>query len=385
MYEKEYGMKVLFVTYCRAVLGANLSLLNLICDLKERYDVEAHVLIPSVEDGDFHLVLEKEDIPYHIHEMKSWVVPENKRLKWARGFKTYLHNKREIKMWKEILEKQNFDVIYSNNSTIQYGADLAEVLNLPHIWHVREYLKEGYKITFNYPLYFVKKKFKQSKSIITVSRALKEYFESNIYCGDNIVVIHNGIKCKKKMKTNWNYDNKLQICNVGALQEGKNQLELLQAAEELIKQGIVNFHISFIGSGEEYEGKLKEFCENKNLQEYVSFMGYQSNVSDILDSMDVGTICSKNEAFGRVTVEYMLASLGVIGAEGAGTSEIIENGRTGYLYASGNIGEFADCIRRFIDNRNKLEEIGINAYMDAKEKFMLEMNTDAIYEILKNA
>lgn len=375
-------MKVLFVTYCRAVFGANLSLINLICDLRKRYNIEPVVLIPSVQDGDFHLALQKENISYHIHELKSWVVPENKRLKWARGIKTFLHNKKEIKKWKTLLEKENFDVVYSNNSTIQYGADLADVLNLPHIWHVREYLKEYYKITFNYPLYLVKRKFKKSKKVVMVSNALRESFESNIYSGDNIITIYNGIKSSKSLKEKWNHDKKLQICNVGALQEGKRQIDLLLAAEKLVEQGVTNFHISFIGSGEEYEHKLKELCETKNLQEYITFMGYCSNVDQILDKMDIGTICSKNEAFGRATVEYMFSSLSVIGAQGSGTSEIIENGRTGYLYTSGNIDELAECIKKFIGDREELIRIGTSAYKHAKEKFMIKKNTDAIYQIL---
>lgn len=376
-------MKILFLTYCRAVLGANLSLLNLMLDLRERYNVALLVLIPSINDGDFHMELEKAKIPYFFHDMKAWVVSEDTKWKYVRGLKTFLHNKKEIKKWVKLLKRENIDLIYSNNSTIQYGNDLAMELNLPHIWHVREFLKEDYKITYNYPRFIVKNKFERSKKIITVSEALKSYFENNTYRGDNIVAINNGIKNDKKLKTEWNYNKKLKICNVGALQEGKNQLELLQAANRLIGRGITEFHITLVGSGEEYEKKLKKYCSDNNLEKFVTFAGYCSNVSEILDEMDVGVICSKNEAFGRVTVEYMLSSLAVIGAAGAGTSEIIEHEHTGCLYDSGDIEELANCINKFISNRDLLVEIGSKAFKIANEKFTLEKNTDSIYKILE--
>ncbi len=372
-------MKILFVTYCRAVFGANLSLLNLICDLRDRYHIEPVVLIPSVEDGDFHMELEKEKIPYYIHEMKSWVVPLNKRIKLARGLKTFLHNKKELKKWIKLLENEKIDLVYSNNSTIHYGADLAKALDLPHIWHVREYLKDYYNITYNYPMLFVRKKFKSSKKIIAVSNALKNYFENTTYKGDNIVTIYNGIKNDKKLRTNWNYSKKLEICNVGSLQEGKNQMELLQATNQLVRHGIRDFHITLIGSGEDYEKKLKKYCVDNNLESYVTFAGYCTNVIEILDKMDVGVICSKNEAFGRVTVEYMMSSMPVIGAEGAGTSEIIKHSLNGYLYNSGDVDELANYISSLIANRNKLKEIGKNAFLYSNERFTLRKNTDAIF------
>lgn len=71
-------MKILFVTYCRAMFGANLALIQLMTDLKERYGVESYVLMWDVEDGTLHEELDRLQIPYLIHPLRTWVVPDRK-------------------------------------------------------------------------------------------------------------------------------------------------------------------------------------------------------------------------------------------------------------------------------------------------------------------
>ena len=52
--------------------------------------------------------------------------------------------------------------------------------------------------------------------------------------------------------------------------------------------------------------------------------------------MDIALVASCSEAFGRVTVEAMLAGMLVIGADVAGTSELICDGVNGILYEDDN-------------------------------------------------
>ncbi|NMM99397.1 hypothetical protein, partial [Bifidobacterium olomucense] len=47
---------------------------------------------------------------------------------------------------KQIVEKYNIDVIHSNSFATNFGALLAIKTNRPHIWHIREFMKEDYGI-----------------------------------------------------------------------------------------------------------------------------------------------------------------------------------------------------------------------------------------------
>ena len=377
-------MRILFVTYCRAMLGANLAMIQLIKGLKDQYGVESYVLMWDVEDGDLDKELDHMGIPYLIHPMKAWVVSSDAKCKKLRGFKAYIKNKKYISQIIKKLEGERFDLIYSNNSTIQIGADIAKKLNLKHIWHVREYGKKHYNIEFSYPKNIVKNKFDSAAAVITVSKSLEQYVKENISASAKTVCIYDGVSSNKPIRTMWNNDKILQFCYVGVLQEGKNQLELLKASNLLIQKGITDFHVTLVGEGSEYEKLLKDYCSENHLENYIAFAGYSNNVLEILDSMDVGIICSKSEAFGRVTVEYMLSSMPVIGAIGSGTSELIIHEETGYLYPGGEEDKLAEYMYRMIEQRDLLGKMGQQAYIRAKENFTSEKNTDRIYQLIKN-
>ena len=75
-----------------------------------------------------------------------------------------------------------------------------------------------------------------------------------------------------------------------------------------------------------------------NFKEDSKFKGivpFQSDLYELRKHADIALMCSRGEALGRVTVEAMLSENLVIGADSAGTKEIIQNKVTGYLYKTG--------------------------------------------------
>lgn len=378
-------MRILFVTYCRAMLGANRSLVQLMIDLRERYDVEPYVLMPAVEDGSLHEELERLKIPYFIHPMKAWVVSEDAKFKRLRGIKACIVNKKYLKEIRDKIDDKRFDLIYSNNSTIQIGADLAKRMKLPHIWHVREYGKADYHIVFSYVRKAVKAKFDAAAAVIAVSKGIEIYIKESISPSAKTICIYNGIYSKKPLREDWNEDQKLNFCYVGALQDGKNQLELLKAVDSLRREKITDFHMTLVGEGGDYEKELREYCNRNTLNSYVTFAGYCSDVMKLLDGMDVGVICSKNEAFGRATVEYMLSSMPVIGAKGSGTGEIIQHELNGYLYQGGEVDQLAGYMKKMIMDRDEMIEKGKNAYVYAQENFTSEKTAEQVYQVIKQS
>ena len=61
---------------------------------------------------------------------------------------------------------------------------------------------------------------------------------------------------------------------------------------------------------------------------------------------------SKNEAFGRVTVEYMLQNLAVIASDAGANSEIIENGVSGLLYRLGDVDDLARKMIMYLEDKD---------------------------------
>lgn len=71
--------------------------------------------------------------------------------------------------------------------------------------------------------------------------------------------------------------------------------------------------------GEGYVQEIGRTIEEAGFQDSVVFIDHQSDLSDIWANTDVGLVCSANEVFGRVTIEYMAHSMQVIGANAGGT------------------------------------------------------------------
>lgn len=380
---KKNDMKILFVTYSRSMFGANLCMVNLIMDLKQRYQVDSFVLMSDMEDGNLSEVLQEKGVPFAICPMKHWVISQDKSLRYLRGLSTWLKNNHNIRNIKKRINIEDFDLVYTNNSTVQTGAYLAYQGKKPHIWHVREFGKLHYHIVFSYPDKIVNKWFRRADRVITVSKSLAEYVDSDYGKGADIRAIYDGVLEDtvledKKFETKQVY----HFCCVGVLQGGKNQKELLEAAKTLLESGEKQFHIDLIGDGTEYKEELQEYVADNFLQDYVTFWGYRSDVPELLKSMDVGVVCSKAEAFGRVTCEYMAASMPVIGTKEGGTAEIVLDQKTGYLYHPGSAEELAGYMRRFIEHPELIEEYGNQARVHVAQNFTIQKNTDEIYEII---
>ena len=376
-------MKILFVTYSRSMFGANLCMLNLIMDLKQRYQIDSFVLMSDVEDGNLSEILQEKHVPYAICPMKHWVVSEDKPLRLLRGLSTWLKNRCNIWNIERKVRIEDFDLIYTNNSTVQTGAYLAYQAKKPHIWHVREYGLLDYNIVFNYPERVVNKWFKRADKVITVSNKLAEYVGAGYGKGADIQPIHDGVLDDTVLESRKFLIKAIyHFCCVGVLQSGKNQFELLKAAKILLESGENRFHIDLIGDGTEYKEALSTYVKENDLQDFVTLWGYRNDVSEILVNMDVGVVCSKAEAFGRVTCEYMAASMPVIGTREGGTAEIVEDGKTGFLYQPGVASELADCMKQLINHPKMIEEYGHNARESVIEKYTIKRNTDEIYKVM---
>ena len=113
----------------------------------------------------------------------------------------------------------------------------------------------------------------------------------------------------------------------------------------------------------------------------MSFTGYIKNVTEILSQMHIGILASENEAFGRVTVEYMLSGLIPIVANSGGSVEIVTNGVDGYIFNDEE--SLVNILETIVTNEANREEVSMNAYKTAIKRFSGEENALNIYNCYK--
>lgn len=372
-------INVLFVTHYRQLYGANHSLLQLILELREK-GIQPVVMLPYEDtspDNNLASELVRHEIPYieapiRLDKHQDW-----KKLIANYFFACYCKSKAL-----SVVKEQKFDLIHSNSSTISTGSFIAKKLGIPHVWHLREFGDLDYNVKTPFGKWFQRYLYGGHNYFIAISEKIRNHYQR--YIGKQpIKLIYNGIKPSPLRSTSCH--EKVEFCIVGRIEPQKGHQEILEAALELItRRNIQNFHISIVGGGyQQYVDHLKASIEKSGLSDFVTMTGRRNDVAQFLTNMDVGIMASSHEAFGRVTVEYMMARLPVIASDGGANTEIITDRQTGLIYKSGDSKSLADRMEILIKDSSARLRYGQNGLEMAKKRFTSKANSDAVYEIYK--
>lgn len=196
-------------------------------------------------------------------------------------------------------------------------------------------------------------------------------------------LIYNGIKIPEVQPIKGRKNSKtINLLIVGRISENKGQIQAILAVKELINRGYTSIQLNIAGTGEkEYIDELKSIVETYGLASNVKFLGQIIDLDSVRECTDIELVCSKKEAFGRVTIEAMLKKNPVIGANTGGTKELIKEGVNGLLYEENNILDLANKIESVSNDLEKVRLMGENAYNYAKEKFTAEINANNIMKL----
>ena len=379
-------MRIIYFNHCTGMYGASKSLFQLVKEMKEVYEVESIVITP--DNGDLNSELSKIGIENYVFRYCWWVYKENyfteeELEKKKERYNTI--NKKSIEEMYEFFKNKNVDIIHSNSITIDIGADLALKMNIPHIWHIRELLSEHYSLThYCYLDEAYKKMQSMSSKVICISDIVRNRYRGKIE-NDKLELIYNGIEEIDYINKR-NDGSRFNMIFTGVISEDKNQIELLKALNILINQKKYNdLDVYFAGNGDEtYIKELKLFIKENKLDSNVKFLGYVKNVATILGQYDVGIVCSKCEAFGRTTVEYMMNELITIACNTGANKEIIDHKINGFIYEYNNFYDLSRKIEYVYNNRYILEELRRKAREKALTKFTSKVNSERIYELYKS-
>lgn len=370
-----HQINILFLTHYSKMYGANISMISLIKDLRERYKIRPFVICPM--KGELGRELRKEKIPYEVVEFRQWVVSNNlNTIKYRLNYiKTNLFALIRIK---SIIKEQfkEIDLVYSVTSVFDLGLWYAKLNGIPHIWHIREDIQH-YDMVGIWNKKVMMRIYAKSDKLIFISKFLKDNFYESYGKMKNSVVIYNGIR---EMELNHrSTTDVVTFCIVGLIHKNKNQLQVIRACRQLKQDVDKEFLVYIVGDGDQAETKkLKEYVRRNHLEKHVKFCGYQKNVLPILEKCDVGIMASYREAFGRATVEYMMAGLPVIASKSGANEEIVKHKVTGLLYETNSIQGLKECMKYAITNPGAMKRMGEQGHLRAVDKFNMSRNTDEI-------
>lgn len=374
-------MKVLFITHVTDMAGANRSMFQLITELMENYQVEPVVLVPEVEDSKNGIleVLEKSNIPVITTEIRIFK-REHPTFRNIIGYARYLWKQRQL--YKR-LQPYHFDIIHSNSSVIDIGGYLSKKLKVKHIWHFREFGDLDYDLRPIGGRTYERYTYQHADAYIAITKAVANHFKNKVE-QSKVHTIYNGIFISDKVPISTHQNTSVQFFCAGIISEGKNQKEIVLAMNELInvRQIKGTCQLTLVGiQTQPYTNQLTALIREKHLDKYVHVLPEMNSIQSLTATMDVGIMCSKAEAFGRVTIEYQLQNLLVIANKSGANAELIENGKTGQLYESGNYKSLADKMQWAIEHPQDMKQLAQRGMKNARKHFTSERNTREIYHL----
>jgi glycosyltransferase involved in cell wall biosynthesis len=118
----------------------------------------------------------------------------------------------------------------------------------------------------------------------------------------------------------------LRAVILGSIGGDKGQVDAVSAVDISIAAG-VDVRLDIYGGGVPAEVEiLKERIASTGLGDRITYHGQVEGVADVLSHADVLLMASRNEGFGRVTVEALEAGVPVIGYDAGATTEILRRG-----------------------------------------------------------
>lgn len=371
-------MTILFVTHYSGLYGANKSLLALTLQLCEKYGVKPLVLLPS--EGPMCCELQKIGIEYKVSHYYWWVNYNHGVFQWFLNKRKQLINLTRVGSLCNMFKDASIDLVYSNSICVNMGYFIAKRLSVPHLWQARESLAQ-YSLSLSLPLSKRIWASPVNRKYLLISDYMMSYYKS-LLPNERMVRVYNGVDLPlgvQRIGEN-HIVERLQIASVGVLCEQKNQMEVLKAQAILLKRGI-EIEVWLIGTEkQDYAVKLRSYVKKEGMESLVHFVGHTDDVFQLLQRMNLGVVSAQDEAFGRVTVEYMLMRIPVIVSRSGANAELIESGVTGRVYQLGDTETLADIIENYINHPNQLVAQGEAAEKKARRDFTAEKNAELIYQ-----
>ena len=198
---------------------------------------------------------------------------------------------------------------------------------------------------------------------------------------DRLHVVYNGVDAKRFVPRDGPSEG-LVIGTVGRIEAQKNLDMFLQAASAVLRDR-PDARFEILGEGTELP-RLEARVSSLRLQHAVHFREATDDVPGFLRRLDQFWLTSDWEGTPNVVLEAMAAGVPVVATRVGGTSELIEDGRTGFLVDPGDVGAISTRSLELAAEPTLGESVAANARSAVEERFSLAAmvaNTSAVYDV----
>ncbi len=308
--------------------GSDQALITLLKQLKQNLSISPLVVLRKQATATTLKQLSAEGIPFRLFDFDFFWYPQKKypwrylsRLQMTRKMK-----KQNQVMTQAIIELANeykIQLIHTNSSAFQFGLEAAQALQIPHIWHLREYQSLDFGKSHAYSLDYIKKRMNRIGNFnIAITKGIYTFYQLK---DENSTVIYDGINLPQQIQES---SRKPFYLFAGRIVKEKGVYVLLNSFVRYMQAG-GSYHLYFAGSYKsKTKKKLDQQISKQSLTDKIHFVGpiETEELYRLMQTASATIVPSQFEAFGLVTAEAMLNKCLLIGRDTGGTKEQFDNG-----------------------------------------------------------
>ncbi|MEO6445111.1 MAG: glycosyltransferase [Gemmatimonadaceae bacterium] len=376
--------RTLFLNHSATMGGAEQGML----DLARLWRDSALAVL--LEDGPFRHRLEQDGVQVHVidagamHRVRrDSVVPSTAAL---------------ASVWRAAREvakiSRDFDVILANSQkALIVGALATYWTETPLLWHLHDIIEPPFFSRLNIKADVMLAN-RRVERVVAVSRATADAFIRQGGAADKVHVVYNGTDAAPfeasaaqagRVRADLGLSEVPLIGCFSRIAEWKGQHVLLDAVADL--PGV---HVLLVGgplfNEHAYEQGLRDRVRTLGLDGRVHFLGHRPDVAELMRNVDLVVHPSTApEPFARTLIESMFAGHAPIASACGGVPELIDSGRTGYLFPPGDVEALRAQLRYLLDRPDELMQVATQARAHAYHHFAMPAFAASMGEHLRAA
>lgn len=215
-------------------------------------------------------------------------------------------------------------------------------------------------------------------------KAVDALTKKYLFNSKKVSTVHNGINigniCLKERKKR----DKIIIGTIGSLCRRKNHKLFLDMAKVILDKLERNVIFWIVGEGP-IRNELERYARKLEIDGDVLFLGARNNIPELLQEMDVFVLTSLYEGMSNALMEAMACGLPCVVTNVGGNSELVEDGKTGYVVASGDSEAMVKKVSYLLKNEALTRRMGEQGRKRIEKYFSVDKmikQTEGLYENL---
>jgi glycosyltransferase involved in cell wall biosynthesis len=255
----------------------------------------------------------------------------------------------------KFVKREKISHIHAHSNSLFWGVCLRIFQpNLKVIWHDHYGNRNKDRLNFLYillsPLVY---------RVVCVSHEIHLWASENLLISEKKILILKNFPYLIVDENISNYQNIIPhlVC-LANLRPEKDHITLIHAIRRIaqIKKVRVTFAGDFLVN--QYYEDILYFINKYQLQDTITILGSVSNVSKLLETADVGMLCSTFEALPVSLLEYGLMGLPVVVTNVGDCPAVVGNGKFGKLVPPKSYEKFALAIMDILENPIESKKMG---------------------------